>query len=212
VPHALIFFNHDKELPAVHEVSPTSILKGYEFYNSTTMSIIELQFIQNKWNLKKHTENLRNCISINQSHTGSYSGWNFEFTLPRLFSLESEHYFILTDLKQNFRYFENKDTCKIFSIGNFETPAIAWESLNEFSFEDYDSSLIEGIVSYYKLQDFKPYKKTETIKFFLDKGILHAEITQDGSIYDPENGKMIPQNAKTYYRYSEEKKIFTKLE
>jgi hypothetical protein len=61
------------------------------------------------------------------------------------------------------------------------------------------------------LENYAPYKKTENIKFFLDKGILYAEITQEGFIHDREKDKMIPQNAKTYYRYSEEKKIFTKL-
>jgi hypothetical protein len=61
------------------------------------------------------------------------------------------------------------------------------------------------------LENYAPYKKTENIKFFMDEGILHAEITQEGFIYDPEKEKEIPQNAKSYYRYSEEKKIFTKL-
>jgi hypothetical protein len=61
------------------------------------------------------------------------------------------------------------------------------------------------------LENYAPYKKTENIKFFLDKGILYAEITQEGFIHDREKDKMIPQNAKTYYRYSEEKKIFTTL-
>jgi hypothetical protein len=52
----------------------------------------------------------------------------------------------------------------------------------------------------------------EKLKFFLDKGILHAEISEKGFIHDPVKDIMIPQNAKTYYRYSEEKKLFTKLE
>jgi len=210
-PHAVIFFHHIEETPPYIEMSPTSHIKDYEFNNSR-LSILELQFTQNKWNLKKHTENLRNCISINQSHTGSFSGWNFEFILPRVLSLESGHHFIVTELRNESRYFENQDTSKLFSNGNFETSAIAWESRNEFSFKDFDSTYIESAVSYYKLQDFRPYKKTENIKFFLDKGILHAEITQDGFIHDREKDKMIHQNAKTYYRYSEEKKIFTKLE
>ena len=193
-------------------MSPTSHIKAYEFDNSR-LSILELQFTQNKWNLKKHTENLRNCISINQSLNGNgWEGWNFDFSLPRVLSLESGHHFIVTELRNESRYFENQDTSKLFSNGNFETSAIAWESRNEFSFKDFDSSSIESVVNYFGISSLKPYKKEEKLKFFLDKGILHAEITQDGFIYDPEKEKEIPQNTKTYYRYSEEKKIFTKLE
>jgi len=212
-PHAVILFQHVKEIPAVVLQKGSNIsLKSYEFDNAT-MSILELQFKEDKWNLKKHTENLRNCISVNQSLNGNgWEGWNFDFLLPRVLSLESGHHFIVTELRNESRYFENQDTSKLFSNGNFETSAIAWESLNEFSFKDYDSYIIEGILSYFTtFRGVKPYKKEEKLKFFIDKGILHAEISQDGFIHDKEKDKMIPQNAKSYYRYSEEKKIFTKL-
>ncbi len=178
------------------------------------MSIIELEFKENRWILIKHYEDLKNCLSENHSQVSFVAmGWNFELYTPKFLSLENEHNFILKEDNFNSFYLKDLFTAKLFSIGNFKNPAISWENLNEFSFKDFDSSLTETLVgSWSEFQGLKPYKKTETIKFFLDKGILHAEITQDGSIYDPENGKMIPQNAKTYYRYSEEKKIFIKLE
>ena len=107
-----------------------------------------------------------------------------------------------------FVFFAVKKTSLINIIADFTvqvlTPSIAWESLNNL--EVGDSSLLSPY-----LENYAHYKKTENIKFFLDKGILHAEITQEGFIHDRKKDKMIPQNAKTYYRFSEEKKIFTKL-
>ena len=151
-------------------------------------------------------------MSENHSQVSFHpNGWNFEVYTPNFLSLESGHNFILSSKEVNDFYFLDRDSIIFFPIGSFEFPAISFESRNEFNFKDYDSSLIENITSV-RFQNAKPYKKTENIKFFLDKGILHAEITQDGFIYDPEKEKEIPQNAKTYYRYSEEKKIFTKLE
>ena len=210
---AYLFFLSSKEFTTcVLESQMLNEAKFYE-YENTEISIIELQFKENKWIFKNLTYNLRNCLSEeNYRQSETPMGWVFALYPPKLLSLESGHHFIITDIKEKHFYFQNIDTCKIFSIGNFETPSIGWESLNEFEYSD--TSFLNTTKENYLVtfRNLKPYKKTENTKFFLDKGILYAEITQDGFIHDREKDKMIPQNAKTYYRYSEEKKIFTKLE
>jgi hypothetical protein len=207
VPYVLVLLYHGMDLAPCYG----SIPNNYELEN-TTLSILELEYNNKEWKLTNQYRNLKECMSKYQMLLSNTSlGLKVSLGLPTLYSLESGHNFILSNKDYHYFYFQDRNSMNFFPIGSYEISAISFESLNELNFKDNDSSFIENTTNVW-FQGLKPYKKTENIKFFLDKGILHAEITQDGFIYDPEKEKEIPQNAKTYYRYSEEKKIFTKLE